>query len=563
MEAWLQRQPVEVAVAFAARAALRVLPLLQNAQSGSFRRDYFEEIVLPVFLATDVAWSTAKYPAKATEFKKTAGRARFAAYVVGNGAAQIGHTAARDVAFAAYYAATGVAPDAELATTYAANAISDAIMVAQGIPASSSYGSAYDALASADAALWSAVSIDAARVVEGAAVSVIVGSPLWPQGQTDWLRSLWQEMKAALLAAKQDWDVWTIWYDDRLAGHVRDEKRELAYVRIEEALWDQGPAIVNAEIKRLTEALEPPQHGVVQGQARISSVAHMSAGALLKVAEPTLPVPVENVPSAVSFGWSSRGTITVVAGAQNWPVLPFKGGQQDHANRLDACRVLATDTARSLRIGKWNARSDYVETLDQYVAFLPKQPEEGNFLLADAKARVIRHLFAAETDILPAPIAIELKVLLEHHIGLRAYYPATEEFYESVRSGHLETPLPTDAVEGFIQGVRNSTPALFEPNVAGTLENTAQPFPEIPPVNLEAPKSNIEQPVPPPDPLGEVDPEKSQRFTLASGINALWNVVSSGKKADETLEGWSKVIGTLGPYAAPILKWLRAYVLGG
>jgi hypothetical protein len=30
---------------------------------------------------------------------------------------------------------------------------------------------------------------------------------------------------------------------------------------------------------------------------------------------------------------------------------------------------------------------------------------------------------------------------------------------------------------------------------------------------------NIEQLAPPPDPLGEVDPEKSQRFMLASGIN--------------------------------------------
>ena len=47
-------------------------------------------------------------------------------------------------------------------------------------------------------------------------------------------------MKAALHAAKQDWQVWTIWYDDRLEGRVRDKTRELAYVRIEEALWDKA-----------------------------------------------------------------------------------------------------------------------------------------------------------------------------------------------------------------------------------------------------------------------------------------------------------------------------------
>ena len=202
-------------------------------------------------------------------------------------------------------------------------------------------------------------------------------------------------------------------------------------------------------------------------------------------------------------------------------MFPFQGGERDHVNRLEACRTLATDTARSLRSGKWNARCDYAETLDLYVAYLPKQPEEGNFLLADAKARVIRSIFAAEQDFLPAPFAAELKVLLEQHIGLRAYYPATEDFYESVRSGHLERPLPIDAVEGFIQGVRDNTPTLFEPNVAGTLEDTAQPIPAIPPVDLVAPKSGIPRPAPPPDPLGEVDPEKTRRFTLGSAVNAL------------------------------------------
>jgi hypothetical protein len=52
--------------------------------------------------------------------------------------------------------------------------------------------------------------------------------------------------------------VWTLWYDDRLDGHVWHEDRELAYVRIDEALWHQGSALVNAEIKRRIEALEPP-----------------------------------------------------------------------------------------------------------------------------------------------------------------------------------------------------------------------------------------------------------------------------------------------------------------
>ena len=64
-----------------------------------------------------------------------------------------------------------------------------------------------------------------------------------------------REMKKSLIDAGQEWDVWTNWYEDRLAGRVRDEEIELAYVQIDNDLWDRGPAIVNAEIKRRIEAL--------------------------------------------------------------------------------------------------------------------------------------------------------------------------------------------------------------------------------------------------------------------------------------------------------------------
>jgi hypothetical protein len=134
----------------------------------------------------------------------------------------------------------------------------------------------------------------------------------------------------------------------------------------------------------------------------------------------TPAAPIENIPSAVSFGWSSKGTITVVSGTQNWPVFPFHGGERDHANRLEACRVLATDTARSLQSGRWNARSEYAEILDQNIAWLPNLPGEGNFLLADAKTRIIREMFAAEQDFLPHPFTAELKVLLEQRLAVRS-----------------------------------------------------------------------------------------------------------------------------------------------
>ncbi len=599
-ESWLRKQPPEVAVAFAARAALRALPFAHFAK----RESYMRGLVLPVFRATSVTWAiVARYPA--LEMGLVADTASLAADAASLAAATYPY---------AHYAA-GAAADAANAANHTANSTTDAEEAHYAASFSIAAVHAADAaflLAKTTAAFWSTISIDATRVKEGATASVIAGSPLWPQDQPDQLGSLWKELKAALHAEKQDWEAWTIWYDDRLDGRVRDDERELAYVQIEKALWDQGPAIINAEIKRRIEELEPPPRVV---EVSVSGMAGSSSRASLSVAEPAIsavpidnspiggaaaqhhsevlaawqsadgatqtprprrqyvpddlvnpmilgaggtpPAPIENVPSAVSFGWTSKGTITVVAGAQNWPVFPFKGSEQDYANRLEACRVLATDTARLLRNSEWNIRRDYAETLNQYIGYLPKQPGEGNFLLADAKARIIRAMFAAEQDFLPVPVAAALKVFLEQHIGLRAYYPATEEFYESVRSGHLEQPLPMDAVEGFIQGVRDKTPTFFEPKVADTLEGVAQPLPQISKDDTGF-RSNFPSPVPPPDPLGEINPERSRRFTLGSAVNALWKAVCSGNEAGKTVKGWSEVITTLAPKMADILEWVRS-----
>ncbi len=296
---------------------------------------------------------------------------------------------------------------------------------------------------------------------------IVAGSALWPNGQPPEINKLWQEMKRDLRAAGDDWDVWTDWYEARLAGKRSSKKLEIARALIPDETWGQGPAVVNAEIKRLIENHTPPRP---KKDTKTSPETQ---------AAPQFPTPLENVLSPVSFGRTSKGTITVVAGSRNLAVYPYRGGERDHANRRDTCRTLASDLARSLRNGRYNARREYGEPLDDYVKYRPKQSAEGNFLLADAKARIMREMFAADVNELSTPLAAQLKIFLEQHIGLRAYYPQTQEFYESVRNGHLEAPLPMDAVEGFIQGIRENTPIAFEPDVAETLEGTAQPVPEF------------------------------------------------------------------------------------
>jgi hypothetical protein len=238
LAAWLRKQPHEVSMVLGFRWTLRALPL-----SVLYRGDLLSELVLPVFRLMAVSWAAVKYPSYELELAAAAARA----------------AAARTFAVAARAA---VASDAILADTAADAATTRAVVAfaARGFAAAAAddfearaYAAAagaraYAAVDSAAAAVafWSAISSDATCWEEGMAASGFAGSPLWPSDQPVKLRSMWQELKAALHAEKRDWQVWTTWFDDRLNGCAREEERELAYVRIEVALWDQGAATVNA-----------------------------------------------------------------------------------------------------------------------------------------------------------------------------------------------------------------------------------------------------------------------------------------------------------------------------
>jgi hypothetical protein len=266
LDAWLGKQPPDVAVVLAARAALRVLPVVQTAKHEGFTG----VLVLPVFRATVFSWASANYPAQRSELAAAAAAAYSAAVAAAAAAVVALATADADAIRADYnayaadaYAAVAAGNAAAAAAARAAEAYAAVVAAraaaaaarAAAVRAAAAYAGArsYAIAHAGDAAapfFWSALSSDATRLEKGAAASAIARSPLWRQGQPEQLHSLWREMKTALHAANQDWQVWTIWYDDRLKGRVRDKTRELAYVRIEEALWGQGPAIVNAEIER-------------------------------------------------------------------------------------------------------------------------------------------------------------------------------------------------------------------------------------------------------------------------------------------------------------------------
>lgn len=155
------------------------MPLVWPAPNEGPESDFSAEIVLPVLRATGVAWAAAQFPAQATRVKTVA--AANAAYAVATANAYVAGDAA---------------------------AVACADVAADTAAAAAAYAADVAEIVTAAAAFWSAVSFDATRVEEGA-TAFIASSQLWPEGQPEPVRSLWQEMKSALHAAGKDWQVWT------------------------------------------------------------------------------------------------------------------------------------------------------------------------------------------------------------------------------------------------------------------------------------------------------------------------------------------------------------------
>jgi hypothetical protein len=232
----------EVAISLAARAALRVLPLLaaEFRVTPRPRVAILSELVLSLFHAVAFAWVAAKYPSRAVVSVGAVGRPAdgaddLASYIrISSAAPNAGAPDARTAAHAAYSAYAAAV--SRISTTGAVQAI-----VADG-----------------DSAV--AAGVDAAWIDSGRSAAELAGSPLWPNGAHRSIDRVWKALKSELLSSSDGWKVWTDWYDSRLLG---DEERppvealEIARATIADEIWKQGPAAVNAEIKSLIAEYEP------------------------------------------------------------------------------------------------------------------------------------------------------------------------------------------------------------------------------------------------------------------------------------------------------------------
>jgi len=226
---WLEEQPRDWSMTIAARAALRVLPLV-NAKNLSV-------IALHVFRATAIARFAAKYPNRAIDVRSAADAAFSAnASAVYADTAGSSAYAASDAAYATY-AATATAG-------YAANTLV----------------SAGNARASAASAVYSAAKYDAQRLHDGVLTAEqLARDQLWPFPAPAEIGESWQRLSMELLGLGHHWQVWTDWYQYVSLQEPHSgitEAEDAAFTDIPGKLpWDDGAEAVNNEIVRRLDRL--------------------------------------------------------------------------------------------------------------------------------------------------------------------------------------------------------------------------------------------------------------------------------------------------------------------
>ena len=277
----------EVAETVAARAALRALPLLaiDLRNRSEAHKDNLHALILAVFRIAALPWVAIKFPTSRSRLRLGVASAVFAGHAAENAAsfsADYSHDFSNDfstgidVSFATQAAGDAARSPTLAVHSAAALAARSAIVVARSLSDASGAESARDAAAAVDiaAAAFSmaagddvtalrSIAADVGALDSGRSAHEIAGWPLWPSmldGTPQWTSVAWQDLKAALLSADGDWDVWIDWYEARLAGERRRppiEALEIARATIADEIWKQGPAMVNAEIRRLIEEHRP------------------------------------------------------------------------------------------------------------------------------------------------------------------------------------------------------------------------------------------------------------------------------------------------------------------
>jgi len=231
---WLNRQSEDVAVVFAARAALRVLPTMRFVSLGGSVRSATRTLILRAFRAAGTAWAVATYPQARAMLNEAAK----------DTLSGLGDLKLQQPIRAAVYAAA------------TATGVNEAVPRAATV-----IGYALDAAGSGGRApfqsLLEAFAVDAGLLNDRFDAVTIATSQLWPGNNVpNSIGEAWAELRGGLLAADETWEVWIDWYERRLIGDTSNPDLEIAKFTLDHDFWEQDPKEVNAHLKGMIEERE-------------------------------------------------------------------------------------------------------------------------------------------------------------------------------------------------------------------------------------------------------------------------------------------------------------------
>ncbi len=262
LENWLESLPLEerrwVAVAIAARAALRVVPLLAadrpRNEDNEYQRD-FRNSIFTVFFAAALARAAAQFPNRASQLP-----AREAARAVGG----------------AYFASTRPAADVAREAAFAVAAGDATLVAATSAVGTAAFAASFAASATVDE-IWLAISRDISSIISGRTARALASEPLWLNDAPDWADEHWKLLQSGLagrvnlwhpplseeqrrtlrdvLLREGNWQVWIDWYNRRLEGVSDPEEVELVFVTVPDKERNAGPAAANKWIVDRLEEL--------------------------------------------------------------------------------------------------------------------------------------------------------------------------------------------------------------------------------------------------------------------------------------------------------------------
>jgi hypothetical protein len=251
-EKWLGNQPRQWSVTIAARASLRVVPLVSD-------RHDLPGALLPMLRATAIARFAAKHPSRKIERVSYVARS---AYAARSASTARSHYAARS-----FNAAESAAP---AAASYAASAAAAYAASAAGAAADTTAAAAA-AFTTAAAIAYAAVKHDAQRLHgEVLTPEQLARDQLWPVRAPDKVVEAWRQLVVELDAWGDHWHAWIDWYNHVVHGELHrqiSEAEDAAYTDIPGTLrWDDGAEVVNkvivrrlAELPRVAESQIPDQ----------------------------------------------------------------------------------------------------------------------------------------------------------------------------------------------------------------------------------------------------------------------------------------------------------------